>query len=107
MSRKPYAFKPSLDLLREMKDLSPKEKLDWLGGESVCRRFCACRKTRKMEKGHFRSEGFRGRSRYLNIGEAGWEWNACLKADNVVGKQHIRKMGCVPHRIVLLARKYQ
>jgi hypothetical protein len=30
MSRKPYAFKPSLELLREMKDLSPKEKLDWL-----------------------------------------------------------------------------
>ena len=30
MSRTPYSFKPSLDLLREMKDLSPKEKLDWL-----------------------------------------------------------------------------
>lgn len=30
MIRKPYTFKPSLDHLRELKDVSPKEKLDWL-----------------------------------------------------------------------------
>lgn len=30
MSRKPYSFKPSIEHLREMKYLSPKEKLDWL-----------------------------------------------------------------------------
>jgi hypothetical protein len=28
--RKPYSFKPSVEQLRELKDLSPKEKLDWL-----------------------------------------------------------------------------
>lgn len=30
MSRKPYVFKPSLEQLHDMKDLSPKQKLDWL-----------------------------------------------------------------------------
>lgn len=30
MIRKPYAFRPSIEQLRELKDLSPKEKLDWL-----------------------------------------------------------------------------
>jgi hypothetical protein len=30
MTKKPYTFKPSLEHLRELKDLSPKEKLDWL-----------------------------------------------------------------------------
>jgi hypothetical protein len=30
MSGKPYSFKPSIERLLEMKDLSPKEKLDWL-----------------------------------------------------------------------------
>jgi len=30
MSRKPYVFRPSLEQLRDMKDLSPKQKLDWL-----------------------------------------------------------------------------
>lgn len=30
MIGKPYAFRPSIEQLRELKDLSPKEKLDWL-----------------------------------------------------------------------------
>ncbi|MBI5632626.1 MAG: hypothetical protein HZA15_04030 [Nitrospirae bacterium] len=30
MIRKAYSFKPSVEQLRELKDLSPKEKLDWL-----------------------------------------------------------------------------
>jgi len=30
MSRKPYSFNPFIEHLREMKDLSQKEKLDWL-----------------------------------------------------------------------------
>jgi len=30
VSRKPYSVKPSLEHLREMKNLSPKEKLEWL-----------------------------------------------------------------------------
>lgn len=30
MIRKPYVFRPNIERLRELKDLSPKEKLDWL-----------------------------------------------------------------------------
>ena len=30
MNRRPYAFRPSLEQLIEMRGLSPKEKLDWL-----------------------------------------------------------------------------
>ncbi|MBI5075439.1 MAG: hypothetical protein HZB62_09800 [Nitrospirae bacterium] len=30
MIKKPYAFRPSIEQLRELQDLSPKEKLDWL-----------------------------------------------------------------------------